>query len=80
MSASSLSFPAKAEPVVAHARAFIKGMHAEGILTSLKHFPGHGDTSIDSHTSLPIINHSAEQWATVDKPPFAAAIGAATWE
>jgi beta-N-acetylhexosaminidase len=41
-----------------------------------KHFPGHGDTSTDSHTGLPVINHTRDQWSRIDAPPFRAAIAA----
>jgi beta-N-acetylhexosaminidase len=47
-----------------------------GIIATAKHFPGHGDTRDDSHTSLPTINHTLEQWNTIDAPPFKAAIKA----
>ncbi|MEU4424484.1 glycoside hydrolase family 3 N-terminal domain-containing protein [Actinoplanes sp. NPDC024001] len=43
---------------------------------SAKHFPGHGDTATDSHTGLPVINHTREQWQRIDAPPFRAAIAA----
>ena len=43
------SFGADAARVTAHARAYIDGMHAEGVLTALKHFPGHGSSVTDSH-------------------------------
>ena len=41
-----------------------------------KHFPGHGDTASDSHTGLPVIDHTREQWEQLDAPPFRAAIEA----
>ncbi|WP_199512798.1 glycoside hydrolase family 3 protein [Nucisporomicrobium flavum] len=41
-----------------------------------KHFPGHGDTSTDSHTGLPVITHTREQWSRIDAPPFRAAVAA----
>ncbi|TWD79449.1 beta-N-acetylhexosaminidase [Kribbella amoyensis] len=46
------------------------------IMATAKHFPGHGDTRDDSHTSLPTINHTLEEWNTIDRPPFEAAIKA----
>lgn len=42
-----------ADAVAHHARAFLRGLHAAGVGASLKHFPGHGDTSVDSHLALP---------------------------
>ncbi|WP_405062108.1 glycoside hydrolase family 3 protein [Kribbella sp. NBC_01505] len=47
-----------------------------GITATAKHFPGHGDTVDDSHNDLPTINHTLEQWNTIDAPPFKAAIKA----
>ncbi|MEV4704276.1 glycoside hydrolase family 3 N-terminal domain-containing protein [Actinoplanes sp. NPDC049316] len=41
-----------------------------------KHFPGHGDTATDSHTGLPVITHTREQWSRIDAPPFRAAVAA----
>jgi beta-N-acetylhexosaminidase len=41
-----------------------------------KHFPGHGDTSTDSHTGLPVISHTRDEWSRIDAPPFRAAIAA----
>src|SRR5712692_1363909 len=43
------TFGSDPEQVIAHARAFIQGMHEAGVLTSLKHFPGHGSSRTDSH-------------------------------
>src|SRR3989454_3374180 len=50
--------------------AMVKGYHAAGILCSLKHFPGHGDTAIDSHLALPTIPHTLERLETVELVPF----------
>ncbi|MGW1341988.1 glycoside hydrolase family 3 protein [Kribbella sp. NPDC002412] len=47
-----------------------------GIMATAKHFPGHGDTRDDSHNSLPTINHTLQEWNTIDAPPFQAAIKA----
>ncbi|WP_090097775.1 glycoside hydrolase family 3 protein [Lentzea jiangxiensis] len=46
------------------------------VTSTAKHFPGHGDTSEDSHTALPVSNRSLEQWRQIDSPPFKAAIDA----
>jgi len=46
------------------------------IISTAKHFPGHGDTRDDSHTSLPTINHTLAEWNAIDAPPFKAAIEA----
>jgi beta-N-acetylhexosaminidase len=45
-----------------------------GVATVAKHFPGHGDTDTDSHTGLPIIDHTKSRWRRLDVPPFEAAI------
>ena len=54
------TFSSDPRQVVAHARAFIKGMHAEGILTSLKHFPGHGSSQRDSHAGFTDVTETAD--------------------
>ncbi|MBA8827359.1 beta-N-acetylhexosaminidase [Saccharopolyspora lacisalsi] len=46
----------------------------ETVSSAVKHFPGHGDTSVDSHTSLPVIDHTHEEWERLDAPPFRQAI------
>jgi beta-glucosidase len=64
------------EVVSALALAFSQGLQAEGVLGCAKHFPGHGDTSVDSHLELPLLPHSLERLEAVELPPFAAAIDA----
>jgi beta-N-acetylhexosaminidase len=56
--------------------AYIQGAHEFGMLTTAKHFPGHGDTDADSHTALPIINREKSYFENVALPPFRAAIKA----
>ncbi|MEW1719385.1 glycoside hydrolase family 3 protein [Streptomyces sp. NPDC093109] len=56
----------------------IKGYRSAGIATTAKHFPGHGDTTDDSHYALPTIHHTRAQWTALDAPPFRAAIAAGT--
>ncbi len=58
------------------AAAFVRGCQGEGVLACAKHFPGHGDTSSDSHLELPLIPHSQERLDAVELPPFRAAIAA----
>ncbi len=54
--------------------AQVRGYQDEGIAAAAKHFPGHGDTAVDSHTGLPTIDHTRAEWEEIDKPPFQAAI------
>lgn len=58
------------------ATAFIQGAKAYPVLTTAKHFPGHGDTATDSHLDLPVLPHSAARLASVELPPFKAVIAA----
>ncbi|HET7341872.1 MAG TPA: glycoside hydrolase family 3 N-terminal domain-containing protein [Methylomirabilota bacterium] len=53
------AFGADPAAVVAHARAFIRGMHAAGVLTALKHFPGHGGSFTDSHLGFVDVTDTA---------------------
>ncbi|MCH7232696.1 glycoside hydrolase family 3 protein [Glycomyces sp. L485] len=55
--------------------AQVAGYQSDGDLAStIKHFPGHGDTTADSHTHLPQIDHTYQEWTELDAPPFEAAI------
>jgi len=56
------------------ARAYIRGIHAGGMLATAKHFPGHGDTATDTHLGLALIEHPRSRLDAVELPPFAAAI------
>ncbi|MGD1806676.1 glycoside hydrolase family 3 N-terminal domain-containing protein [Dapis sp. BLCC M126] len=58
------------------ARAFIRGAQEYPVLTTAKHFPGHGDTAVDSHFDLPVIPHSESRLAEVELSPFVEAIAA----
>ncbi|WP_071515776.1 glycoside hydrolase family 3 N-terminal domain-containing protein [Geitlerinema sp. PCC 9228] len=57
-------------------QAFIRGSQQHSVLNAAKHFPGHGDTSVDSHLHLPTIPHSQQRWQQVERVPFARAIAA----
>ncbi|MEV5969830.1 glycoside hydrolase family 3 protein [Streptomyces sp. NPDC051921] len=70
------SFGADPEAVATLVSAQVKGYQQAGVAATAKHFPGHGDTAVDSHTGLPVIAHTREQWSTLDAPPFRAAIAA----
>ncbi len=50
--------------------AYMKGMQDHFVLTTAKHFPGHGDTETDSHHTLPVINHGRERLTDVEMYPF----------
>ncbi|MDQ4008419.1 MAG: glycoside hydrolase family 3 protein [Actinomycetota bacterium] len=54
--------------------AQVRGYQGQGIAAAAKHFPGHGDTATDSHTGIPVIDHTREEWQRIDRPPFQAAI------
>lgn len=56
--------------------AYIRGMQENGLYATAKHFPGHGDTDIDSHMFLPTIGVSRDRLASVELPPFRAAVEA----
>ncbi|MEG5065463.1 glycoside hydrolase family 3 N-terminal domain-containing protein [Microcoleus sp. B3-A4] len=58
------------------AAAFIRGAGQHPVLTTAKHFPGHGDTAVDSHLQLPVLPHSPARLAQVELPPFVEAIAA----
>ncbi len=58
------------------ASAFIRGALKHPVLTTAKHFPGHGDTAVDSHLELPVLPHSPARLAAVELPPFVEAIAA----
>jgi beta-N-acetylhexosaminidase len=56
--------------------AFVKGSQDAGVVATIKHFPGHGDTDVDSHASLPMVNASLARLDSVELVPFAAGIDA----
>jgi beta-glucosidase-like glycosyl hydrolase len=56
--------------VCAKAEAYVKGMKSAGILNSIKHFPGHGDTATDSHLGLPVIDKSLSELKENELFPF----------
>jgi beta-glucosidase-like glycosyl hydrolase len=63
--------PARAGAMVA---SWVRGLQEAGVLATLKHFPGHGDTDVDSHLGLPIIPHPRARFDAVELPPFKAGI------
>ena len=64
------SFGEDVEKVSQFGVAYMKGMQDAGILACAKHFPGHGDVSVDSHFDLPVINKSMSEISTMELKPF----------
>ena len=70
------AFGVSAGQVTMHALAFWQGLKQAGVLGCGKHFPGHGDTHLDSHLDLPTVGHAMDRLRAVELAPFAAAIAA----
>ncbi|WP_313409882.1 glycoside hydrolase family 3 N-terminal domain-containing protein, partial [Aeromicrobium sp.] len=70
------SFGADPTLVARHVAAYVEGLASVGVAASVKHFPGHGDTSADSHLELPRVDASAEVLRERELVPFRAAIEA----
>ena len=70
------SFGEDPAQVGAMASAWVRGLHDGGMLATLKHFPGHGDTDVDSHLGLPIVPHARERLEAIELAPFRAGIAA----
>lgn len=70
------SFGEKPELVAAMTAAAVRGLQDNGSTATLKHFPGHGDTTLDSHRGLPTVTRSREALLRIDLRPFAAGIKA----
>lgn len=65
-----------AEAVARLGAAIVRGLQEGGVAACGKHFPGHGDTSVDSHLDLPIVEHPPDRLRRVEFVPFRAAIAA----
>ncbi len=70
------SFGEKPELVAAMTAAAVRGLNDNGSIGAIKHFPGHGDTRLDSHRGLPTVHRSREDLLRIDLHPFAAGINA----
>jgi beta-N-acetylhexosaminidase len=70
------SFGSRTDIVSRHTAAWIRGLQGAGVAACAKHFPGHGDTVVDSHYGLPQVQGSAEEIAHTALPPFIAAMEA----
>lgn len=70
------SFGDTVERVIDGALATMRGLEAARVIAAAKHFPGHGDTNVDSHLGLPVIDHPIERLHAVELAPYKAAIAA----
>lgn len=70
------SFGSDPQQVARFGKAFFEGLQSEGVLAFGKHFPGHGDTGVDSHVNLPLVAHDRARLNSVEFVPFKAAIEA----
>jgi beta-N-acetylhexosaminidase len=70
------SFGEDARRVALLSAAFVRGSQDAGVVATIKHFPGHGDTDVDSHVGLPLVAASMARLDTVELVPFAAGIAA----
>ena len=70
------SFGADPKLVSRHTSAWVRGLQSTGVAACAKHFPGHGDTGVDSHHGLPVIEAGLSRLDDVELPPFLAAINA----
>ncbi|MEM7137263.1 MAG: beta-N-acetylhexosaminidase [Myxococcota bacterium] len=69
------AFGATPQEVTDHGLAFAHGLHEGGVLSCAKHFPGHGDTDVDSHHALPVLRHDRTRLDDVELRPFRSAVG-----
>ena len=66
------SFGSDVQNVIAKSLAYAQGLQDNGVLAAIKHFPGHGDTDVDSHLDLPVVKHSLERLNKIELVPFKA--------
>ncbi|MGN7867118.1 glycoside hydrolase family 3 protein [Chryseobacterium sp. 22458] len=66
------SFGSEVNNVISSALSYSNGLQDNNILAAIKHFPGHGDTSTDSHLDLPVVSHNTDRLNTVELAPFKA--------
>jgi len=64
------SFGDARDVVVDFGRVFLEAFHAESVITTLKHYPGHGDVTVDSHSALPVVNKSLQALRDTELWPF----------
>jgi beta-N-acetylhexosaminidase len=70
------AFGADPRSVMRHGVAWLRGLQSEDVLACAKHFPGHGDTALDSHLALPTVDRPRQRLDAIELPPFRAAAGA----
>ncbi|MBO0781633.1 MAG: glycoside hydrolase family 3 C-terminal domain-containing protein [Ktedonobacteraceae bacterium] len=70
------SFGEDPQRVAQFAAAAVRGYREAGVVSTLKHFPGHGDTAVDSHLSLPVVPHDLERLESLELLPFRRGIAA----
>jgi len=70
------AFGMEPEMVADSAHKFLEAQEHEGVIACPKHFPGHGDTSVDSHYDLPVVNRTLDELRQRELPPFAAMVQA----
>ena len=70
------SFGEDPRRVSAFVEAYVRGVEENGALSTAKHFPGHGDTVVDSHLDLPVVSSDAGHLDAIELPPFRAAFAA----
>ena len=66
------SFGSDVQNVIAKSLVYAQGLQDNGVLAAIKHFPGHGDTDVDSHLDLPVVKHSLERLNKIELAPFKA--------
>jgi beta-N-acetylhexosaminidase len=73
---ASRCFSSEPERVAALGAETIRGLQEAGVAACGKHFPGHGDTAVDSHLELPVIEHGPERMESTELAPYRAAVAA----
>jgi beta-glucosidase-like glycosyl hydrolase len=68
------SFGDNTDEVAQFVKSYIEGTQVEKVLACAKHFPGHGDTNLDSHLTLPVLNHKYDRLSYIEFEPFREAI------
>lgn len=68
------AFGEDVDTVIRYGMAALRGLQAAGVIATAKHFPGHGDTAVDSHFAMPVVPHDRARLDAVELLPFKAAI------